>query len=254
MHSHISNLIDIHTHILPGLDDGPKSVQESIRLARCFERSGIKTIVATPHYLAGTAWAASRQKVLQRLQELQRVLEYEHIDLQVFSGMEIAYDKRLPDRLKSDSLLSLAGSGFYLIEPSFHGEQKGLLGCLHELLQDGFKLILAHPERIEFFQHQPEVLKELVNADLHIQVNIGSLIGHYGRECQACAEKLWYIDCLHYIASDAHDHNRRRPGTNKDWLKLLSFPFGEKLLQSCIKNVNELFTVREDKVSLRKIN
>ena len=136
----IKDFIDIHSHILPGLDDGARDMAESLEIARCYERTGIKKVVATPHFLPGTAWAAGKEIVKQSVRELQASLDRHNIDLQVFPGMEIAFHRRLEERMRTDSFLPLGESSYYLIEPSFHGEQDFFLESLKSLLKMGQKI------------------------------------------------------------------------------------------------------------------
>jgi len=236
-----SEFIDIHTHILPGLDDGPKDLQASLAIARCYENTGIRTVVATPHFLPGTVWAASREKVLEAVQTLQMHFDNENINLTLKPGMEIAYHKKLEERILSGSLLPLGESGFFLIEPSFHGEQEGLMTSLNSLLAQGKKLILAHPERVASFQQRPEPLEKLVAHGLLIQVNAGSLLGYFGGKSKETAELLHHNNCLHFIASDAHNHDKRPPLSKDEWANLSAGPGGAELLSSCIRNSTEIF-------------
>lgn len=237
----LNEFIDMHTHILPELDDGPKDMAGSIAIARCYEKVGIKTVVATPHFLPGTAWAPAKERVLESMQVLQSNLEHANIDLKVVAGMEIAYHKKLEERILAEIVLPLGRSGYFLIEPSFQGEQDGLLASLQSLLNKGRKLILAHPERAEMFQRMPQVLKKYVAQGLRIQVNAGSLLGYFGEKSKAAAELLRQGDCIHLIASDAHDHSKRAPLNAEEWQNLLACPGGDELLLSCNANMSEIF-------------
>ena len=236
-----SEFIDIHTHILPGLDDGPQDMQGSIAIARCYAKLGITTIVATPHFLPGTAWAPTKEQVLKSVQALQANLDTANIDLRVVAGMEIAYHKRLEERILANLVLPLGQSGYFLIEPSFQGEQDGLLACLQSLLNKGRKLILAHPERADMFQQMPQVLKKLVHQGLRIQINAGSLLGNFGAKSKATAELLRQDNCIHFVASDAHDVSKRGPLDVTAWQNLQGIPGGEALLLSCNAYIDEIF-------------
>jgi protein-tyrosine phosphatase len=238
---HRNEFIDIHTHILPGLDDGPQDMAGSIAIARCYEEAGIKMVVATPHFLPGTAWASEKELVLRSVQELQTCLDHADIDLKVVAGMEIAHHKKLEERILANLLLPLGDSGYFLIEPAFQGEQDGLLTSLQSLLNKGQKLILAHPERVEAFQRMPGTLGKLVEQGLRIQVNTGSLLGYFGKMSKDTAEWLRKRNCIHFIASDAHDHSRRAPLGATEWETLLASPGGEHLLCSCNKNLAGIF-------------
>ena len=238
----IENFIDIHSHILPGLDDGAKDMAESLEIARRYESTGIKKVIATPHFLPGTAWAFKKDVVLQSIRELQANLDQNRIGLQVLPGMEIAYHKRLEERLLANSLLPLADSGYYLIEPSFHGEQDSLQECLQSLLKTGKKLILAHPERIDRLHNRLEMIESLVKQGLLIQVNTGSLLGYFGPESLNAANRLHQKHCLHFIASDAHNPLKRAPMNGDEWLKIFALQDGEEILRICNNNINKIFT------------
>ncbi len=238
----IQDFIDIHCHILPGLDDGARDMAESLEIARRYQWTGIKKVIATPHFLPGTAWAFAKDVVLQSVRELQASLDQNHIGLQVLPGMEIAYHKKLEERLLAGSFLPLGESGYYLIEPSFHGEQDSLLECLQRLLKTGKKLILAHPERIDRLHNRLEILESLVKQGLLIQVNAGSLLGYFGPESLNLANKLQQQRCLHFIASDAHDPLKRAPINGDEWLKILALQDGEEILRICNNNITKIFT------------
>lgn len=246
---HLNEFIDIHTHILPGLDDGPQDMAGSIAIARCYENVGIKTVVATPHFLPGTAWAPAREQVLNSVKILQHHLDSENIDLKIVPGMEIAYHKKLEDRILTNTVLPLGGSGYFLIEPSFHGEQDGLLASLQLLLSKGLKLILAHPERADFFQQMPQVLRKLVDQGLKIQVNAGSLLGYFGAKCRDTVELLRQGNSIHFIATDAHDHRKRGPLNAAEWDKLLACPVAEKLLITGNIEITEIFHLNHGLIS-----
>ena len=241
MNFSLDGFIDIHTHILPGLDDGPKDIAGSIAMARCYEKVGVKAIAATPHFLPGTAWAATKERVLESTQGLQLHLDREKIDLKIIPGMEIAYHRKLEERILANIVLPLGKTGFFLIEPSFQEEQEGLLACLLSLLNKGQKLILAHPERAVFFQQNPQALKKFIDLGLRIQVNAGSLLGYFGEKSKFTAELLRKSNCIHFIASDAHDHRKRGPLTASDWESLLASPGGQELFWSCKKIISQTF-------------
>ena len=236
----LRDFIDIHTHILPGIDDGPKDMAGSIELARSYERTGITRLFATPHFLPGTAWSADREKVLQLVADLQSALDREHIDLQILPGMEIAYHSKMVDRVFSGQVLSLGDSGYFLVEPPFYEVVDDLYESLMYLLEHGIKLIIAHPERVGMFQQRPDLIQKLVRAGARTQVNSGSLLGYFGKACKAFALDLWDDRLLHHIASDAHDHMIRAPLADTQWEGLRNLSDGEQLLARCSRNNREL--------------
>lgn len=240
----ISHFIDIHNHILPGIDDGPRNLQESAAMARCYTDAGIQAIIATPHFIAGTAWAARAELVLTRLEELKSYLGNEGIPLQIHAGMEIAYHSNLLDHLQKGMLLPLAGSNHYLLEPSFQDTQENLLHCVKTLLNKGKRVIIAHAERIKSFQKDIEPLLGLMEQGLEIQLNIGSLLDEFDVKSTQTAHKLLATGCAHYLASDAHSTTRRRPPTISDWNTLEELLSDETLTRLCITNPAKLLADR----------
>lgn len=243
----LSNFIDIHTHILPGIDDGPKDLEESAELARCYTDMGITQVIATSHYIPGTAWAASRPCVLEKIAELQNYLQISNIPLAIFPGMEIAYHKKLPERLASDSFLPLGTSAYYLLEPSFTDSAEALFYCLDQLLGQGWKIILAHPERISALREPENLFDELVRQGLRIQVNSGSLLGKFGAESQQAGVRLIERKCVHYVASDSHGAKSRRPPMLEEWLNLQAIVGSDVLEQLCCTNPAQLLAGKKEK-------
>ena len=145
-------LVDIHCHILPGIDDGARNLDESAAMARLYAAAGFAAVVATPHFIPGTAWSADSRVIAERVAAVQARLDAEDIPLRVYAGMEIAFHKRLADRLQAGSVLPLGLSRHFLIEPDFHGSQEDLLHAVRGLLDQGHRVIIAHVERISAFQ------------------------------------------------------------------------------------------------------
>lgn len=236
----ISDFIDIHTHILPGIDDGPKNLEESATLAQCYMDMGITQVIATPHYIPGTAWAASTRIICEKIIELQGYLQEKGIFLTVFPGMEIAYHKKLQKHLETKNFLPLGTSFYYLIEPSFTDSAESLCLCLDQLLDQGQKIILAHPERIPALQDSANILNDLVRQGLRMQINIGSLLGKFGQESKHTGLQLIERNCVHYLASDAHGVDSRRPPSKEEWVVLETYLGTGVLEQLCCINPAQL--------------
>lgn len=236
----LTDFIDIHTHILPGVDDGPKTLEDSVALAKWYVDLGIQQIIATPHFIPGTAWAASKQLLLEKIDDLQKYLQANGISLAIFPGMEIAFHKRFRDRLEGKTVLPLANSAWYLLEPSFTDSADELLYCLDRLVEQGWNIILAHPERIPALQQLANPFTELVRHGLRLQINIGSLLGKFGTESKRVG--LDFIDrgYVQYLASDAHGVDARRPPTAEEWLELEKIVGDDALHLLCCNNPAQL--------------
>ncbi len=238
----IAKFLDMHNHILPGIDDGPKSLEESAEMARCYVNVGITQIITTPHFIPGTAWAVGRQKIAEKIAKLTCFLKKKQIPLKIFPGMEIAYHKTLLDRFEKGLLQPLANSSTYLLEPSFQDTAEDLLLCSKKLQEKEQHVILAHPERIKTFQDSLEPLLDQVHDGLEIQLNTGSVLGKFGSASRETAMCLIEKQCVHYLASDAHSANNRKPLDRAEWNELSVILGPELLTTLCIDNPNILIS------------
>ena len=236
----LSDFIDIHTHILPGFDDGPKELFESIALARCYSAVGIKRVFATPHFIPGTAWSASPEKILASVRILQDCLLSTGSTLEIIPGMEIAIQKSMGKNLDKGRYLPLGSSGTYLLEPPFETPSFNPLEPLNEFLERQYKVILAHPERCEYFQRYPQTLQKAHNQGVAIQVNLGSLLGWFGQAPQETAKQFMAWEIIDYLASDAHSASKRRPPNLQEWHELQEIVNPEILRQTASINPGKL--------------
>jgi protein-tyrosine phosphatase len=203
-------MIDLHTHILPGIDDGPETIEGSLELARAAVAAGTRMLVATPH--VSWTYPNDASTIAARVQELRARLQAEGIPLELRAGAEIAMT-RLIDMRSEDLLpLHLGGGGWLLVEPPFSPTVTGLQQLLFDLQRQGHGLLLAHPERCPAFHREPELLREFVNEGVLTSVTAGSLAGRFGGEVRRFALKMVREQLIHNVTSDAHDPVRRPPG------------------------------------------
>lgn len=204
-------MIDIHSHILPGLDDGPQSMEEALRMCHIASADGIRTIVATPHYKPGSYdWnAASLQTILTALQEEVRAAG---LDLTLLPGAETPLSPELSTLLLMDGkFLTLNCSSYFLVEFSPHAVPVNTESFLQSLMLAGLVPVIAHPERSSWFMHQPESLSRLVAQGALLQLTAGSILGQFGPEVRNFSQHLISGGLAHVIASDAHDAGDRSP-------------------------------------------
>jgi len=197
--------IDIHTHILPSVDDGPDEIEESIRMAERMAAAGVKIAVATPHKLPGT-YDATRREVDKRLKELRDALEERGIDLQVLPGRECYLGPELLDYLQEGKReeITLAGTRYVLVELPFHEIPLYADDLLSKLQFNGLTPIIAHPERNSVIARDPNLLEEHIGKGRLFQVNASSLLGRYGKKTRRIAEILVKHRFAHLVASDMH--------------------------------------------------
>jgi protein-tyrosine phosphatase len=203
-------VIDLHTHVLPGIDDGPATIEGSLALARAAADRGTKVMVATPH----VSWRHTNDATtIARLTgELNERLRREEIDLEIRTGAEIAMTR--VEQLHPDELerLRLGDGPWLLLEPPFTPIVTGLEGVVTALQSAGHRVLLAHPERCPALHRDPQLLEALVKAGVLTSITAGSLVGRFGGEVRRFARRLMERKLVHNIASDAHDATKRPPG------------------------------------------
>ncbi len=210
-----SPMIDLHCHVLPGIDDGPATVEGSLELARLAAAGGTDVLVATPHvssrYRNDAATIAERVAALNERLTADEILTTDGRVLEVRAGAEVALT--LIPELDDGQLaaLGLGGGSWLLVEPPFTPVAPNLEAILLELQRAGHRVVLAHPERCPAFQRDPPALERLVRAGLLTSVTAGSLGGRFGGEARRLALALAREGLLHNVASDAHDAVNRTP-------------------------------------------
>ena len=202
-------MIDLHCHLLPGLDDGPGSMDGSLAMARAAVASGTTMMVATPH--VDHQWHVKLQEIPRRAAALAQVLASEGIDLDVRTGGEIALS-RLADLTPGELDGLRLGDGPYLLlecplSPGA-GDFDMLLLNVH---RRGEPILLAHPERAPLFQQEPERLHRLVEAGLLCSITAGSIRGQFGEHVRRFTIEILRWELAHDIASDSHDDRQRPP-------------------------------------------
>lgn len=204
------HVIDLHCHILPGIDDGPDTFEEALALARAAAATGTRTIVATPH----VSWTYRNEPdTIARLTgELNERLASAGVPVEVRTGAEVAVT-RVGDIDQAQLLRMRLGDGpWLLLEPPFTAVATGLDGLVMDLLSSGHRIVLAHPERCPAFHRDPRAIASLVQAGALTSITAGSLIGRFGGEVRRFARSLVEQGLVHNVASDAHDTIRRPPG------------------------------------------
>ncbi|HEY3378033.1 MAG TPA: CpsB/CapC family capsule biosynthesis tyrosine phosphatase [Armatimonadota bacterium] len=205
-------MIDIHSHILPGVDDGPATMEESLAMAQQAVAGGTTIMFATPHI----AWQQDIERagaIAGWVATLQDALVAANIPLQIIPGAEVSPLEELLPALEADVPLTLGVQGKYLLLDSpFTALPMGFDAAVFALQTRGYNVILAHPERLLPFQMDPAPLAALANRGLLMQVNASSLLGKHGVPPQKLAWTILRHGWAHFVASDAHSPIQRRPG------------------------------------------
>jgi protein-tyrosine phosphatase len=203
-------MIDLHCHALPGIDDGPETIEDSLALMRAALAVGIDTVVATPHVNARTPNDAGT--IARLTAELNERLAQEQVDVEVLPGAEIAVTHLAELDQAELSRLTLGGGGWLLIEPPFTQVATGLESLVIGLQRQGHRVVLAHPERCPALQRDRRVVRSLADAGVLMSITAGSLVGRFGGEVRRYALELARDGLIQNVTSDAHDSAHRRPG------------------------------------------
>lgn len=203
-------MIDIHCHILPGVDDGAKDLYESLEMARIAESDGIKTIINTSHYHPDFEYVVG-DKLLEALNNFNNKLKENNINVNVLIGNELYYSDDLLEYMDKKEFFTLNNSKYILIEFSPTRFPKNLCDVIYEIKIRGYVPILAHVERYSEVQENTNLINEAIKEGALIQVNASSVLGKGPSQCNKVCEVLLKHNMVHFVGSDAHGSNRRRP-------------------------------------------
>ena len=203
-------MIDLHCHILPGIDDGAADLAVSLEMARASVADGVTHLACTPHILPGL-YPNTGPQIQQATGQLQDALDQHHIPLRLIAGADNHVVPNFVAGLRSGHLLSLAGSRYVLVEPPHHVVPPRLEDLFFGLLTAGYVPILTHPERLSWIKSRYELIKRLGDSGIWMQVTAGSLAGAFGRNARYWVERMLDEGRVHILATDAHDTRRRPP-------------------------------------------
>ncbi len=203
-------MIDLHCHILPGIDDGAADLSISLSMARAFVADGVTAVACTPHILPGL-YQNSGPLIRQAVQSLQEAIDQAGIPLRLVTGADVHIVPNFVAGLRDGTLLSLADSRYVLVEPPHHVAPARLEDVFFALIVAGYVPILTHPERLTWIKSNYATIQRLIRAGVWMQITAGSLTGAFGRQSLYWAEKMLQEGCVHILATDAHDCERRPP-------------------------------------------
>ncbi|MBR1931130.1 MAG: protein-tyrosine-phosphatase [Lachnospiraceae bacterium] len=206
----IPDFTDVHCHILPGLDDGSQSMDETLEMLRIAEAEGIRRMIVTPHYKEGRR-SADPDTILRRMEEVQRLLEDEGIDIRLYPGNEIYYTSELEEKLESGRILSMNYTEYLLVEFSPFEDYIYIRNAMDNIRSLGYTPILAHVERYECMLKDRKHVEEMRALGCMIQVNASSVTGENGSKVKRFVHKLLKLALVDFVGTDAHNTGRRKP-------------------------------------------
>lgn len=209
-------MIDLHCHLLPGLDDGCKDLSMSIEMAKMFVADGVTHLTCTPHITPGV-WANTGPHIRAAVTELQQALDAEGIDLTLYPGADNHIVPDFVEGLREGRLLTLADSRYVLVEPPHHIGPPRLEAFFFGIRTAGYVPILTHPERLSWIESQYDTVRRLVAEGVWMQITAGSLTGRFGKRAEAVGFRMLTDGLVHILATDAHDPERRPPDLSDGW-------------------------------------
>ena len=203
-------MIDLHSHILPGIDDGAADMRVSLAMAQAFGADGVRIVACTPHILPGLYHNTGPQ-IRRAVAELQAAVTQAGIPLRLVTGADNHIVGDFVAGLGAGRLLTLADTRYVLVEPPHHVPPARLEEFFFGIIMAGYVPVLTHPERLTWIKSQYATVQRLLRAGVWMQVTCGSLTGAFGRDPRYWSERMLDEGCVHILASDAHDVTRRPP-------------------------------------------
>ena len=203
-------MIDIHSHILPNIDDGSRSIDETFNLIKEAKNVGFDAIVLTSHYMEGY-YETNVPEGEVWLNAIYENLQAKNIDINLYLGNEIYMSENLIKLLEERKASTINDTSYVLFELPLNAEPLNLYDTIYEMQQYKLVPILAHPERYSFVQREPELVYDLVEKGVLMQANYGSIIGQYGNKAKMIVKKFFEGNMIHLLGTDVHRQNTIYP-------------------------------------------
>lgn len=227
-------MIDIHSHLLFGVDDGSRTLEESVHVIKKLSEVGYTDIILTPHYINDSTYVSTREENLDVLKRLKVGLIRNNVNVNLYLGNEIYIDSEIANLLKNNIISSLNDTKYLLIELPMSGENEIYYDVFLDLINMGYKVILAHPERYISFQKDFNKVYELKELGVLLQSNVGSVLGDYGRGAKKTIKRLLKENLITFMGTDIHHNKEEYTFVLKAKKKM-----GKYLTQKQINNIFE---------------
>ena len=197
-------VVDLHSHLLAGLDDGVQTIDEAVAIIKEFQSLGYKRLFTTPHVMSDF-YRNTPEGIMSALSLLRAELKEQAIPMDIYAAAEYYLDEGLMTKVQQKEKLLTLGDQYLLFETNFMTEPLNLKEFIFALQTSGYRPILAHPERYLFLQNDMDKVEDLFNRGVLFQLNISSLSGYYSKGAQQLANKLVSKGWVHFIGSDCHN-------------------------------------------------
>lgn len=246
-------MIDIHSHIINGIDDGSKTIEESISLLKQMKKLGINVIVATPHYITGTSYTSDNYSKKCRLAKIKEILENGDIGLDLYLGNEVFIDHDIDKLVKDNEIATINGSKYILIEFPRNSKVLDLTDILFNLRSKGYVPIIAHPERYVFLQEDYKVINEFLEMGCLFQGNLENAVSKYGKNPE---KVFWYMlknNKYQFLATDIHhDTDPLFKNYSKIQSSIVKFVGEEKFYT--LTHINPMKVLKNEMINIGEIS
>ena len=231
-------MTDIHSHILFDVDDGSRNIDESIELLKKMYELGFKNVILTSHYIEGSEYCCENKEKKIKFKEIQKKLDEQDIDINIFLGNEILINNNIYDLIKTGKIHTLNNTRYILVELPFHNQIINLEDVIYELKIKGLIPIIAHPERYSYFQDNYKEVDRLREEGFLFQANYASILGYYGKESQKLLKYMLKKHYIDYFGTDIHRTTKTFVLDNfekieKQIVKITKKDYYEEIKQNC---------------------
>ena len=240
-------MIDFHTHILPGVDDGAKSIEETIELLKEAQSVGVDKVILTSHYIE-SYYESNVKERTNIINSAKKLLNDEKINIDLIIGNEIYISENINELIINKKACSINNTRYVLFELPFDIKPINLYDVIYEMLQNKYIPVLAHPERYTFVQKNPNLVYDLIQTGVLMQSNYGSCIGQYGKKAQITVKKLLENDMVHFLGTDVHKMGTIYPKIPQILAKIENIIGKDKLV--LITNVNPELVLENKKIEI----
>lgn len=242
-------MIDVHSHILPNIDDGSRSIEETFNLIKEAKEAGFEGIVCTSHYMENY-YETNRPEREVWINAIHENLENKNIDMNLYLGNEIYMSDNIIELLEDGKATTMNDTSYVLFELPMNVEPMNLYDMVYEMQQYKIVPILAHPERYSFVQTDPELIYDLIDKGVLMQANYGSIIGQYGKKAQMIVQKFLENNMIHMLGTDVHRQNTIYPKIPEIILELKSLIGEEKVKE--LTTINPELVINNKRIDIRK--
>ena len=240
-------MIDFHSHILPNIDDGSRSIEETFNLIKEAKNVGFDAIISTSHYMENYYETDTPEREVW-VNAIYENLQAKNIDIRLYLGNEIYLSENIINLLENGKASTINDTSYVLFEMPLNAEPMNLYDLVYQMLQCKLVPVLAHPERYSFVQKDPDLIYDLIQKGVLMQANYGSIIGQYGEKAKIIVKKFFENRMIHFLGSDVHRQNTIYPRI-PEILSILNDLIGEEKLEE-LTNTNPALVLKNKRINI----